>query len=387
VINNSTSEPPHSGSWDAWLDGYGSSHTDTLSQSVTIPAGCSTVSLSFWMHIDTAETTTTAKNDTLVLQLLNSAGTVLKQLYTYSNLNANTGYSQHTFDLSAYSGQAVVLKFTGTEDSSLETSFVLDDFALNVSGSAGNTVTVTNPGSQTGTVGTAASVQIHASDSASGQTLTYSATGLPAGLSINSSSGLISGTPTTAGTSSVTVKATDTTGASGSAAFSWTINPASSGCTAAQLLGNPGFETGTAAPWSASTGVVNNSTSEPPHSGSWDAWLDGYGSTHTDTLSQTVTVPTGCTTATLSFWLHVDTAETTTTTQYDKLTVQILNSSGTVLSTLHTYSNLDHNTGYAQHSFSLSSYIGQTIQLKFTGTEDSTLQTSFVIDDTAINVS
>ncbi len=57
----------------------------------------------------------------------------------------------------------------------------------------GNTVTVTNPGSQTGTVGTAVSLQITATDSASGQTLTYSATGLPTGLSINASTGLISG--------------------------------------------------------------------------------------------------------------------------------------------------------------------------------------------------
>ncbi|HEY6311697.1 MAG TPA: carbohydrate-binding protein [Streptosporangiaceae bacterium] len=97
------------------------------------------------------------------------------------------------------------------------------------SGGGGHTITVTNPGNQTGTVGTAASLQVHASDSASGQTLTYSATGLPAGLSINSSTGLISGTPTSAGTSSVTVKATDTTGASGSAAFSWTINSSGGG--------------------------------------------------------------------------------------------------------------------------------------------------------------
>src|SRR6202044_1958766 len=86
----------------------------------------------------------------------------------------------------------------------------------------GNTVTVTNPGSQTGTVGTAVSLQIHATDSATGQTLSYSATGLPAGLSI-SSSGLISGTPTATGTSSVTVTATDTTGAKGTASFTWTI--------------------------------------------------------------------------------------------------------------------------------------------------------------------
>jgi hypothetical protein len=48
-------------------------------------------------------------------------------------------------------------------------------------GAATNTVTVTNPGNQTGTAGTAASLQISATDSASGQTLTYSATGLPPG--------------------------------------------------------------------------------------------------------------------------------------------------------------------------------------------------------------
>jgi F5/8 type C domain/Ricin-type beta-trefoil lectin domain/Putative Ig domain len=96
-------------------------------------------------------------------------------------------------------------------------------------GGGGDTVTVTSPGNQSSTVGTAASVQISASDSASGQTLTYSATGLPAGLSINSSSGLISGTPTAAGTSSVTVTAKDTTGASGSVSFSWTVAAGSGG--------------------------------------------------------------------------------------------------------------------------------------------------------------
>jgi hypothetical protein len=254
------------------------------------------------------------------------------------------------------------------------------------SGGGGNTVTVTSPGSQSTAVGTAVSLQVHASDSASGQTLTYSATGLPAGLSI-SSSGLISGTPTTAGTSSVTVTARDTTGASGSASFTWTVTSGTGGCTARQLLGNPGFETGTASPWTLTAGVLNNSTSEAAHSGSWDAWMDGYGTTHTDTSAQTVAVPSGCTTYTGSFWLHTDTSETTTSTAFDTLKVQVLNSSGTVLATLATFSNLNHATGYQQHSYSLSAYAGQTITLKFTGTEDVSLQTSFVVDDAAINVS
>jgi subtilase family serine protease len=260
--------------------------------------------------------------------------------------------------------------------------------AFGGSASTGNTVTVTNPGSQSATVGTAVSLQISATDSASGQTLTYSASGLPAGLSI-SSGGLISGTPTTAGSSSTTVTATDTTGASGSATFTFTVSTSGGGggCTAAQLLGNPGFETGVASPWSSTAGVLNNSSSEPAHGGSWDAWLDGYGTTHTDTLSQSVSIGSTCKAATFSFYLHIDTSETTSSTAYDTLKVQVLNSSGTVLSTLATYSNLNHATGYTQHSFSLASYIGQTVTIKFTGAEDSSLQTSFVVDDNALNVS
>ena len=173
-----------------------------------------------------------------------------------------------------------------------------------------------------------------------------------------------------------------------------TATPTGGICTSAQLLGNPGFENGSSspAPWTVTSThtpveVINSNSLEPPHSGSWDAWLDGWGKTTTDTLSQTVTLPTGCTTYNLSFWLHINTAETTTTAKYDTLKVQILNSSGTVLATLHTYSNLDHNTGYAQRTFSLSAYAGQTITVKFTGSEDSEKQTSFVIDDTAVNVS
>ncbi len=80
-------------------------------------------------------------------------------------------------------------------------------------------------------------------------------------------------------------------------------------------------------------------------------------------------MPSGCSTYQLSFWLHIDTAQTTTTTAYDTLTVQILNSSGTVLGTLATFSNLNHGTGYSQYSYNLSAYAGQSITLKFTGTQ------------------
>jgi phosphatidylserine/phosphatidylglycerophosphate/cardiolipin synthase-like enzyme/thiamine monophosphate kinase len=302
------------------------------------------------------------------------------------SINASTGLISGTpTTATAYSVTVTATDTTGAKGSA--------SFTWTINPATANTVTVTNPGSQTGTVGTPASLQVSATDSASGQTLTYSATGLPAGLSINASTGLISGTPTTATAYSVTVTATDTTGAKGSATFTWTIS-ASSSCTAAQLLGNPGFENGSSspAPWTVTSThspveVINDSSKEPPHSGTWDAWLDGWGTTTTDTVSQPVSVPSGCSTYQLSFWLHIDTAETTTTTAYDTLKVQVLNSSGTVLGTLATFSNLNHNTGYAQHTYNVSAYAGESITLKFTGSEDSEKQTSFVLDDTAFNVS
>ena len=149
-----------------------------------------------------------------------------------------------------------------------------------------------------------------------------------------------------------------------------------------ELLANRGFESGNVT-WVATAGVITNSTGQTPRSGSWYAWLDGYGTTHTDTLYQQITVPSGATSVTLSFWLKINTAETTTTTAFDTLQVQVRNSSNTVLSTLATYSNLNKTTGYVQKTFNLTSFQGQTIRIYFLETEDSSLQTSFVIDDTS----
>ena len=99
-----------------------------------------------------------------------------------------------------------------------------------------------------------------------------------------------------------------------------------------------------------------------------------------------MTIPSTATAATLSFFLHIDSAETSTTTAFDTLSVQVRNSSGTVLSTLATFSNLNKAAGYSQKSFNLLGFKGQTIQIFFKGVEDSTLQTSFVLDDVTLNV-
>jgi Putative Ig domain/PLD-like domain len=330
-------------------------------------------------------TQTSAVDSSVYLQMQGEDTATGSLSYAATGLPKGLSISSSTGVISgtATTAGSYTVKVTGTDSTGPTGSAT---FTWNVGSGTGNTVTVTNPGNQTGTVGTPVSLQISASDSAPGQTLTYSATGLPTGLSINATSGLITGTPTTAANYTPTVTATDTTGASGSASFTWDIS-SSGGCTAQQLLGNPGFETGTAAPWVASSGVISDNSKEPPHSGKWDAWLNGYDHPTTNTLAQTVSIPSGCSTYQLSFWLHIDTARTTKTTAYDTMKVQLLNSSGTVLGTLATFSNLNAGTGYTQYFYNVSGYAGQTVTLKFTGKQTSDKETSFVIDDTALNIS
>jgi hypothetical protein len=159
-----------------------------------------------------------------------------------------------------------------------------------------------------------------------------------------------------------------------------TTPPTSGTCTSAQLLGNSGFESG-ATTWAQTSGVISTASgTNVPYAGTYFAWLNGYGTTHTDTLSQSVTIPSTCTTATLSFYLKITSSETSTSTAYDKLTVK----AGST--TLATYSNLN-KAAYALKSFDLSAYKGQTVSISFSGVEDSSLATSFQVDNTALNVS
>jgi hypothetical protein len=88
--------------------------------------------------------------------------------------------------------------------------------------SAGNVISVTKPATQKTGTGKAVSLAIQATDSDPGQTLTYTATGLPAGLSI-SSAGVISGTPTTLARNGITVTVADAAGAVGRVGFTWSV--------------------------------------------------------------------------------------------------------------------------------------------------------------------
>jgi serine protease len=237
------------------------------------------------------------------------------------------GTSGGSFDLTTSTGTFAVQTTWGNDGSGGNGACQASHPIVTNGGGGSNTVTVTNPGNQTGTVGTAVSLQISASDSASGQTLTYSATGLPAGLSI-SSSGLISGTPTTATTYSTSVTAKDTTGASGSASFSWTISTSGGG---GNGITNGGFETGSLSGWTAS-GAIHGVTTSGPHSGTYAALL-GSPTTPTNgnsSIAQTFTAPAGS--SHLTFWYNVACPDTVT---YDWATATLRdntsNSTRTVL--------------------------------------------------------
>ena len=260
-----------------------------------------------------------------------------------------------------------------------------NDFSISVSPASGSTAqggSVSATVSTAVTSGSAETVSLSASGLPAGATATFSPSSVTAGGSSTMTISTSASTPTS--TFPITITGTATS-ATHSTPFSLTVT-GTGGCSSpGQKLGNPGFEVGSA-PWTASAGVIGSFAGQVPHSGTRFAWLNGYGVTNTNTLSQTVALPAGCSSYALSFWLHIDTAEGPGT-PFDFLNVQILNTSGTVLQTLAQYSNLNAAAGYSLKSFSLNAFAGQTIILRFRGTEDVFLQTSFVVDDTALNVS
>jgi hypothetical protein len=184
------------------------------------------------------------------------------------------------------------------------------------------------------------------------------------------------------GTHTVTARAHDAAGNSTtSSAATITVNNTTGG----ELVVNGGFE-GSTSPWVLTNTVASSviwSTANP-RSGSRVMHLGNVNNAN-GTLYQTVSIPSTAT-ANYTFWLNVTSNETTTSIVYDRLYVEVRNTSGTLLTTLATYSNLNKGTlgVYSQKSFSLAAYRGQTVRLQFRTTSDSSLTTTFRVDDVSL---
>lgn len=236
-----------------------------------------------------------------------------------------------------------------------------------------STVTVTT----TPTGGFTSPITLSASSLPNGVTASFS----PNPVSPGSSSTLTLNASSTATTGTVTVNINGVASPlSRTAPLSLTVTPG-----AVERLVNGGFE-GSTSPWVLSGSSFYTTNGAYPHGGT------GYvntGNTNNTTgiVYQQFAIPSTATTANLTFWLNVSSTETSTTTAYDKLYVEVYNSSGTLLTTLATYSNLNKSADgvYFQKSgFSLLSYKGQTIRIRFRGVNGSVSPTIFRIDDVSV---
>ncbi|MFC7247133.1 M4 family metallopeptidase [Catellatospora aurea] len=224
------------------------------------------------------------------------------------------------------------------------------------------------------------------------QLITLSVTGLPPGVvgAFNPATVLSGGTSTltitaSAGLTSATYPVTITGTAADSSTHSanYTLTVRGDMCASpGQKLGNPGFEVGTA-PWAGHTHTIGSS-GRTPHSGTRFAWLGGNGVMSSEMISQTFALPTACADYDLTFWMKIDSAEPSPGLVTDKLTVRAVTNLGSV--TLATFSNRDAGANYVRHTIPLDQFAGKQVTLQLMSSEDASRQTSFVIDDVAVNV-
>ncbi|HXG91457.1 MAG TPA: S8 family serine peptidase [Blastocatellia bacterium] len=222
-----------------------------------------------------------------------------------------------------------------------------------------------------------------------GGTLNWTASDNAAWLSVSPTSGTAPSTVTVsvniaglaAGTYSgtITISATGATNTPVNVPVTLTVNSAS-----AELIVNGGYE-GSVSPWVLSGQATWTNTGSFPHTGTGYVFM-GAANNASGTNFQQITIPSGASPS-LTFWLNVTSDETTTTTQFDRFFVEVRNTSGTLLSTLATFSNLNKGTAgvYVQRGpYSLSTWAGQTVRIQFRATTDVSLITTFRVDDVSV---
>lgn len=122
----------HDGQKVCWLGGYGRTVTESIAQTVSIPATATDATLGFWVDVSTEEVTTTKRSDRCAVQLLGPNGNVLTTLETLSNLSETGGWLHKTYDVTQFKGRTVTVSFRATENGDNATSFILDDVSLTI---------------------------------------------------------------------------------------------------------------------------------------------------------------------------------------------------------------------------------------------------------------
>src|ERR1700682_944344 len=298
---------------------------------------------------------------------------------------------------------------TGVAPNGIELHPVLDiifnpssnpDFSI----TAPATLTVNQGASGNTTVSTAVSggfnsaIALTASGQPSGVTTGFNPSTIAAPGSGSSTMTVNAATSTTPGTYTLTA-----TGTGGGKTHGTNISltvPTSGGGTTTDIISDGGFEgatvSGNSAPgWTATTSISGHNiilkNGAFPHAGTNLATLGGTNN-EADTLTQTVSIASGATAASLTFWTNIVTQETSTST-FDTLKMEIHNSSGTLLATPltlgntnSTSSNNTNGTYFQPAAIDLTAYAGQTIQILFRAACDFTLPTTFRIDDVSLRL-
>jgi hypothetical protein len=212
-------------------------------------------------------------------------------------------------------------------------------------------------------------------------------TNTPTAVATNTPTRTPTRTPTAAGPTNTPTRTPTRTptaaGATNTPTRTPTRTPTPGGGTCSESISNGGFESGTS-PWvQTSSGGYQLIDTTRPHTGAYSAYLGGY-SNAVDTIYQQITIPAGATSASLSYWWYMTTAETSH--PWDYLYTRILNTSGTTLATLQTLNDGSTANTWVHPSFDLTAYKGQTIRVYFRATNDSSLSTSFFVDDVSVNI-
>ena len=374
----------HGGYWLAWLGGYNSG-TDTLSQVFTVPSNASSVGLRFWYNITTSDGTS-SRYDLMTVDVHNAAtGAKLATLGSLSNVDATSGWVQSSsLSLTPYRGQSIRLVFNAVTDSSNPTSFYIDDVTLTSIG-ATCSYSVTPVSQAVGSTISTVSFDVVTTPAAG---CNWTATTSDPWLAI---SGGTSGT----GTGTARVSASENTTGSARAGSALIAGQTVSISQAAALVDsaivkNGEFESGSDYWQEGSTagyGVVASDPSVTARTGVGYAWMMGYNA-GTDTLSQTVNIPSNIVGAQFNYWYRIVTQETLSSA-YDSMTVSIVDAvTNQVLATGATLSNLNKTSTWTRSAdLDLSTFKGRVVKILFTATADGSNVTSFFIDSIAITTS